>query len=189
VFFADWPLLLLPVHIVFLELIINPACALVFEAEAAEPNVMHRPPRSPEARLFSRQMVGIAILQGLSALTVCLALFVSTRGTHGANASRALVFVSLVVSVIVIILMNRSWTRTAVHMFREPNATVWWVVGGASAFLAIVLFLPAIRSLFQFAPLHGLDILLSLLAGAACLVWFDLLKLTPWWRQRQLVRA
>jgi Ca2+-transporting ATPase len=189
VFFSDWPLLLLPIHIVFLELIINPACSLVFEAEAAEPNVMRRPPRSPTARLFSRQMVGIAVLQGLSALAVCLAIFVLTRDAHGANASRALVFVSLVVSLVVIILMNRSWTRTAIRMFREPNATVWWVIGGAIGFLAIVLLVPAVERLFQFAPLHGLDFVLSLVGGAACLVWFDLLKLTPWWRGRQALQT
>jgi Ca2+-transporting ATPase len=187
VFFPDWPLLLLPIHIVFLELIINPACSLVFEAEAAEPNVMQRPPRAPTARLFSRQMVDISVLQGLSALAVCLAIFVLTRDVHGTNASRALVFVSLVVSLIAIILMNRSWTRTAVRMFREPNATVWWVIGGAIGFLAIVLLVPAIQRLFQFSPLHGMDLALSALGGAACLVWFDLLKLTPWWKQRQLV--
>lgn len=189
VFFADWPLLLLPVHIVFLELIIDPACSLVFEAEAAEPNVMQRPPRTPTARLFSRQMVGIAILQGLSALAVCLAIFAFTRKTHGTNASRALVFASLVVSLIVTILMNRSWTRTAVRMFREPNSTVWWVIGGACIFLAIVLLVPPIQRLFQFSPLHGTDLALSLAGGAACLLWFDLLKLAPWWKRQQLVRA
>ena len=189
VFFADWPLLLLPVHIVFLELIIDPACSLVFEAEAAEPNVMRRPPRSPKARLFSRQMVGFAVMQGLSALAVCLAIFVVTRGSHGTNASRALVFASLVVSLVVIILINRSWTRTAARMFREPNATVWWVIGGAIGFLGVVLLVPAIQRLFQFAPLHGTDLALSALGGAACLIWFDLLKLTAWWRGRQAVQT
>jgi len=189
VFFSDWPLLLLPIHIVFLELIIDPACSLVFEAEAAEPDIMQRPPRAPTARLFSRQVVGIAVLQGLGALAVCLAIYAFTHELHGASAARALVFVSLVASLLATILVNRSWNRTAVRMFREPNATVWWVIGGASAFLAIVLFVPVVHGLFQFAPLHGLDILLSLLAGAACLAWFDLLKLTPWWKRRQLVRT
>jgi Ca2+-transporting ATPase len=91
VFFSDWPLLLLPIHIVFLELIIDPACSLVFEAEAAEPDVMQRPPRTPTARLFSRQVVGIAVLQGLGALAVCLSIFAFTHELHDANAARALV--------------------------------------------------------------------------------------------------
>src|SRR6185312_13531060 len=83
VFIAGWPLLLLPVHIVFLELIIDPSCSLVFEAEPAETNVMRRPPRSAIGRLFSRRAVTIALLQGLSLLLVALAVVLLTYRTHG----------------------------------------------------------------------------------------------------------
>jgi P-type Ca2+ transporter type 2C len=182
VFLPSWPLLLLPVHIVFLELIIDPACSLVFEAEGAELNIMRRPPRSPTARLFSAWTVGVAVLQGLTVLAVCLAVFALARQNHEANAARALVFASLVVSFVAIILMNRSWTRTTLGMLREPNAAVWWVIAGASGCLGVVLLAPAVQRLFHFGPLHAADLLLSVLAGAACLVWFDVLKLTPWWR-------
>ena len=75
VFFSDWPMLLFPVHIVFLELIIDPSCSLIFEAEEAESNVMERPPRSANERLFSLATVGLAVLQGLSALAACVAVF------------------------------------------------------------------------------------------------------------------
>jgi Ca2+-transporting ATPase len=186
VFFADWPLLLLPVHIVFMELIIDPACTLVFEAESAEPHVMQRPPRSVAGRLFSRQMVGIALLQGLSTLAVCLAIFVSTHDSYGTNAARGLVFACLVVSLVVIILINRSWTRTAARMFSQPNAAVWWVIGGAISFLALVLWVPALQRLFKFGPPNATDLALSVLGGVAALMWFELLKLTPWWQRRQV---
>ncbi len=89
VFFADWPLLLLPVHIVFLELIIDPSCSLIFEAEEAEANVMQRPPASPDERLFSLRTVGLAVLQGLSVLAVCLGVFLLARADHSAEAARA----------------------------------------------------------------------------------------------------
>jgi Ca2+-transporting ATPase len=75
VFFAGWPLLLLPTHIVFLELIIDPSCSLVFEAEAAEANVMNRPPRSPKDRLFSLHTMGLAVVQGIIVLAVCIGVF------------------------------------------------------------------------------------------------------------------
>jgi Ca2+-transporting ATPase len=52
----NWPLVLLPVHVVFLELIIDPACSVVFEAESEEADVMSRPPRNPQERLFSRRL-------------------------------------------------------------------------------------------------------------------------------------
>jgi len=89
VFIPGWPLLLLPVHIVFLELVIDPSCTLVFEAEEAEADVMKRPPRNPEERLFSMQSMGLAILQGLSVLIVCLAIYVLARQSHPEYAARA----------------------------------------------------------------------------------------------------
>jgi Ca2+-transporting ATPase len=65
------PVLLLPLHVVFLELIIDPACSLVFEAEAEPPDCMARPPRSAQVRLISRQGLMSALAAGaLAALLV-----------------------------------------------------------------------------------------------------------------------
>jgi P-type Ca2+ transporter type 2C len=177
VFVPGWPLLLLPVHIVFLELIIDPACTLVFEAERAEANVMRRPPRRPTERLFSWRSVGQAVLQGLSVLAICLGVFVSSHATHTPDAARALTFTTLVVAFLVIILANRSWQSTVVGSLRAPNSALWWVLGGTAAFLAAVLLVPMARRLFHFDPLHGGDVALSIAAGLTCVVWFDLLKL------------
>ena len=176
VFFADWPLLLLPVHIVFLELIIDPSCSLIFEAEEAEANVMQRPPRKPSERLFSAPTIGVAVMQGLSVLAVCLSVFLLARGDHSDEAARALTFSALVIAFIVIILVNRSWTGSAIAMVRVPNTALRWVVVGACTFLAAILFLPFARELFHFAPLHVNDLFLSLGAGAVCVVWFEVLK-------------
>jgi P-type Ca2+ transporter type 2C len=184
VFFADWPLLLLPVHIVFLELIIDPSCSLIFEAEDAEANVMNRPPRNPRERLFSAATIGLAVLQGLSVLAVCLCVFLLSRPSHVADASRALTFGTLVVSFLVIILANRSWTRTIVGMLRVPNRALRWVVSGTAVFLAVILTVPVAQQLFHFAPLHGSDLALSLAAGAVCVLWFEALKLTNWWARQ-----
>jgi Ca2+-transporting ATPase len=177
VFFADWPLLLLPVHIVFLELIIDPACSLIFEAEHAEANVMQRPPRSPDERLFSMRTIGVAVLQGLSVLAACLGVFLLSRSGHSSEAARALTFATLVVAFIVIILVNRSWTKSAFAMLCVPNTALKWVVTGACAFLAIILSVPFVQRLFDFAPLHPMDVVFSLGAGLVCVLWFELLKL------------
>jgi Ca2+-transporting ATPase len=183
VFTSDWPLLLFPVHIVFLELIIDPSCSLIFEAEEAEANVMERPPRKPNERLFSLATIGLALLQGLSVLAVCVGVFLVSRSSHQPDAARALTFVTLVVSFLVIILANRSWTRTIVGMLRVPNAALWWVIGGTVAFLALIVFVPGAQRLFHFAPLHAVDLVLSMGAGVLCVMWFELLKLTKWRRR------
>jgi P-type Ca2+ transporter type 2C len=177
VFFSDWPLLLFPVHIVFLELIIDPSCSLIFEAEEAEANVMKRPPRSASERLFSLATVGVAVLQGLSVLAACLGVFLLYRSSQQPDTARALSFLTLVVSLVVIILANRSWTHGIVSMLSAPNSAFWWVVGGTAAFLATVLLVPVVRGLFHFAPLRTGEMALGLGAGVICAMWFELLRL------------
>lgn len=184
VFFPSWPLLLLPVHIVFLELIIDPACSLVFEAEAEEEDVMRRPPRGRSERLFSRDTVLVALLQGLSVLLACSAIVVLASRAHSPDEARAMNFAALVLSIVVVILINRSWSRSTMSMLREPNRALWWVVGGTAVFLGLALFVPAGRAVFSFAELDAGDLGLSLLAGLACLAWFELLKRSRWWRFR-----
>src|SRR6185312_8068841 len=170
------PLLLLPVHIALLELIIDPSCTLIFEAEQPEPDIMCRPPRDPARRLFSRETLIMALLQGLSVLAVSLLIALLALPGHGPDAARALSFASLVVAFLAIILANRSWTRSVASLIRARNAALWWVIGGTAGFLAAILTVPLLRSLFSFAPLHPGDLALSLLAGAGCLLWFQLLK-------------
>ncbi len=176
VFLPGWPLLLLPVHIAFLELIIDPSCSLIFEAEEAESDIMRRAPRSPAQRLFSSRIVGLALLQGFSVLAVCLAVASLARPGHGPDAARALTFAALVVSFLTIILVNRSWTRSLLSMLRAPNPAMWWVLSGAAFFLTSILTIPSLQRLFSFAPLHGDDLTISLIAGFLCLMWFELLK-------------
>ena len=179
VFFSDWPLLLLPMHVAFLELIIDPACSVIFEAEGAEPDVMTRPPRGPGTRLFRRRSVILSLLQGASVLAIVVGVFLLSGllGHPGEASRRGLVFVTLVVASLCTILANRSWTRSAVAMFREPNGAVWWVVAGATACLALIVSVPFLRALFRFSALDPGDILLCVAAGIISIVWFELLKL------------
>lgn len=176
VFVPSWPLLLLPVHIVFLELIIDPSCSLIFEAEEAEDDVMQRPPRSPDERLFSWSTVGIALAQGSSVLATCMAVFVLASKQHSPDAARGLTFATLVVAFLAVILVNRSWTRSALSMFRVPNTALWWVLLGTSGLLSVVLFVPQAQDLLHFAAVHPTDLALALGAGVLCVAWFDLLK-------------
>jgi P-type Ca2+ transporter type 2C len=178
VFLADWPLLLLPIHVAFLQLIIDPACALIFEAENAEPNTMNRPPRNPAERLFNLRSVGLSVLQGISVLAILLVLYwaAGLSGHAEDGVRRALVFTTLVVGNLSLILTNRSWSRTIISMFREPNTALWWVVGGAAVMLFIVLNVPIVRELFHFSQLHTVDIALCVAAGIVSVLWFEALK-------------
>jgi Ca2+-transporting ATPase len=186
VFLPGWPLLLLPIHIVFLELVIDPSCSLIFEAEGAEADLMRRPPRAAEERLFSLKAVGLALLQGVTALVACVAVYLVAWNLRGNDAARALTFATLVVSFLAIILVNRSWTLSLMASLKQPNAALWWVLGGTTAFLALVLSWPVAQRLFHFAPILGRDLLLASAAGFISVLWFEPFK---WVRRRQLKPA
>ncbi len=173
-----WPLVLLPVHIVLLELIIDPACSVVFEAEPEEANVMNRPPRNPQEPLFGNRTLALSLLQGVSVLIIILAVFGITlhRGL-GELEARALAFTTLIIANLSLILTNRSWSRTILKNFLSPNRALWWVLGGAVAFVGIILYVPFMRSLFRLSILHPFDLLICLSAGVVSIIWFEGLKM------------
>ncbi len=183
----NWPLVLLPIHIAFLHLIIDPACTVVFEAEPEERNVMRRSPRNPREPLFSTQILRLSILQGLGVLVVLVAVFsLSLYSGHTEIDARALAFTTLIVSNLSMILSNRSWSRTIPEMLDTPNRALWWVIGGAIVFMGLVLYIPLLRNLFQFSFLHFDDLLLSLSSGIFSILWFEGLKI---WRRTQVHRG
>jgi Ca2+-transporting ATPase len=172
-----WPLALLPVHIVFLELIIDPACSVVFEAEGEEADVMRRPPRRPEERLFGARTLGVSLAQGLAVLgMVTLVFAMALRLGDGEQEARALSFTTLIVANLGLIFVNRSWSQTIVSRLRSPNWALWCVTGGAAAFLGCALYIPALRHVFRFSVLSMWDVLLCVGVGAASVIWFELLK-------------
>lgn len=86
-------------------------------------------------------------------------------------------FTSLIIANLSLILTNRSWSRTILATLRTPNKALWWVIGGAVAFLGAVLYIPFLRGLFQFDRLHWDDLLICLTAGIMSIVWFEVLKI------------
>jgi len=178
-----WPMILLPIHIAFLHLIIDPAGSVVFEAEEEEKDVMSRPPRNPAVPLFGRDLWTTSLFQGGVVTLVVLALYATAlhRG-QPANDARAITFTALIIANVGLIFANRSWARTAVGTLASRNTALWWVTLGSVGFLALVLRVPFLRGLFHFSKLHPADIGLCLLAGTASVVWFEFLK---WGRSRR----
>ena len=173
----QWPLLLLPAHIAFLQLIIDPACSIVFEAEGEESDVMKRPPRNSKEPLFSRKMLALSLMQGVIVLVVVLGVFwfALSRGDNEQEV-RALTFTTLMISNLGLILTNRSWSRTFVATLRFPNKALFPVVAGAIIFLGIVLYVPVLIDLFRFSSLNFFDLLLCFTAGIGSVLWFEGLK-------------
>jgi P-type Ca2+ transporter type 2C len=172
------PLVLLPVHVAFLHLIIDPACSIVLEAEPAEANVMKRPPRNPKEPLFGRKTVGLAVLQGIGILVIILAIFaIALYRGQGELDARALTFTTLILANLGLILSESSSSRLSLKILRLPNPSLWLVVGGGLFFLVLVLYIPFLRQLFSFSFLHPIDLVICLGGGVISLLWFEVLKL------------
>jgi P-type Ca2+ transporter type 2C len=171
------PLVLLPVHVAFLHLIIDPACSIVLEAEPAEEKVMQRPPRNPKEPLFGRRTVGLAVLQGSGILVIILAIFMIAlyRG-QGELDARALTFTTLILANLGLILSESSSSYLSFKIFKSSNNSLWWVLGGGLVFLVIVLYAPLLRNLFSFSFLHPIDLAICGGGGLVSLLWFELLK-------------
>ncbi len=172
-----WPTVLMPVHILFLQLIIDPVCSIVFEAESEEGGVMHHPPRNSNARLFDYAVLKHGLLQGALLLVVLLAIFGYSlyRGVS-ADEARALTFTTLVLASIGLIFTNRSWSKSALATLKLPNPALWWITSGAVAILAIVIYLPALNRSFSFSRLSGDEVIFCGLVGMAILGLFEILK-------------
>lgn len=177
VFFADMPLILWPVHIVFLELIIDPACSIIFEAEREEKNVMSRPPKDINEPFFGAKKILLSCSQGIGILFICLLVYlVGLKMGYSASGVRTLTFVTLIVSNIAVILSNRSWTSNIFTILFTPNKAVKWVVGGAVFFLILILNIPFLLELFQFERMGWLELLVCTAAGFSSIVWFEVYK-------------
>lgn len=181
------PILLGPVHIAFLEMIIDPVCTLVFEAETEEDDVMRRPPRDPERPMFSFAFISRGVMQGVLALAVVvLVLVFALWAGLPVDAVRALTFVALVAVILSLVLVNRSRAVSIVAALRRPNPALVLVFLAVAVVLTVGLNLPFARHLFRFEAPPWPMIALSLLAGPVMLVALESLKwLTGQWHPRR----
>jgi Ca2+-transporting ATPase len=146
------PLLLLPAHIMFLQMIIDPACSIFFEAEPEAGNIMQRPPRQANQALFGGKLLAGSLLQGLASLAVAAAIYAwgISRGFEE-NTVRALVFVAMVTGNIALVFSNRSLGMSWQGAWSRENPALWWILLGGSAGLAMVFNIPVLRELFHFS--------------------------------------
>ena len=177
------PIIFSPIHIAFLELVIDPVCSLVFEAEKEEEDVMRRPPRSPAEPLLSLRLAAWGALQGTLAFAMAGAIFVfGLRNGMAEDDVRALTFVALVLGIFSLILVNRSFSSSLIVALVRPNAALVSILLGVFVTLGLCLTVPPVRELFRFGSLHLDDLALTVASALLILVALELLK--PFWRSQ-----
>jgi Ca2+-transporting ATPase len=173
-----WPLVLLPVQIAFLELIIDPACSIAFEAEEIDPRIMEQPPRRMGEPILSRRVLTMSVLQGIGVLAAVVAVFLWAVGSGRPDDEvRSVAYGSMVVGIITLILVNRSWRLPVWRTLQERhNRTLAVIVAGAGAVLVLLLTVPGLRHAFDLGPLQLADWVVIVAGGTAGVVWFEVYK-------------
>lgn len=173
----DSPAILLPAHIAFMELVIDPACSTVFESQKEDDQIMKRPPRKLNQPMFTLKTIFVNLLQGASILAVILAIFfVSRKIGRAENEVRSLVFASLIVSNLILIMTNLSWKENIFTILSKPNKALTIVVMGAIFGLMSVIYIPFFADLFRMSRLNLIDWAIVTAGATIALFWFELLK-------------
>ncbi|MDE8652022.1 cation-translocating P-type ATPase [Novosphingobium album (ex Liu et al. 2023)] len=171
------PVIFGPIQIALLEMIIDPVCALVFEAEREESRLMRRPPRDPAERLFSLGVVARGIVQGGLAAALLIALYLAAA-RHGlvAEELRTLTFFALVSAILALVLANRSFSTSLRDALVRGNIAFRYVLAFIAVGAIAILNLPALQRVLGFAPLGWGELGLVALTGAVLLALFELTK-------------
>jgi Ca2+-transporting ATPase len=174
-----WPVLLMPVHIVLLELLIDPACSVVYEAEPAAGDIMRRPPRAPSDSPFAVVNLRQAVIQGLGFAGILLLGYGLLLGQGmPAAQSRSAVFIALIVGLFLLTLANRDASRPALARAPAKNPWLARMFGGVALLLAVVVGVPFLRDVMGLALPDPLMLLAIAAMLAATIAWLELLRRT-----------
>ena len=172
-----WPMLLMPVHILFLQLIIDPACSVVFEAEPLEADAMKLPPRRHDARLFDKTVLVRGLWQGLGLLALLLGVHALAREfSKSDDVARAMTFSVLVLSNLALIFANRIWNQSALLARGGSNHAFIWIAVATVTVLGAILGVPVLSGLFSFATPSPAMLVAGVGAAVSSLLWFEVVK-------------
>ncbi len=178
ILFFDWPIVLLPAMVAFIEMVVDPACTVIFQAEPADPKIMKHKPRPVSESLFARGTLLIALMQGLSVLLVAVLIYLGALAMgRDDDQIRTITFVYLILANVFLILTNRSWTMPTIQILRKrKNPTVKWIVGLALLLLVIIVEIPIAREAFNLGPISWLDWVVLITVSYLGIAWFDAYK-------------
>jgi Ca2+-transporting ATPase len=175
--FLGLPILFGPIHIALLEMVIDPVCALVFEAERDERDIMRRPPRDPGEALFSMPMIVWSVFQGGLAFAMLATVFlVENAASMPETELRALIFFALIAEIGALILVNRSFSASLGEALLRNNAALRYVAVAVASVTALILFLPQAQQLLKFGAIAWSDMALALGLGVILLVLLEACK-------------
>ena len=173
-----WPVLLIPAHIVLLELVIDPACTLVFADEPEQPDLMTHQPRAKEDSPFSLHAALPPLFQGLGAAFLLVggyALLSSVGWNDG--AIRSVVMTSLLLTVMLLILTNRDQKHSLYQAAIAPNRWLRRLYVAIAIVLVAFFTIPWLREIMKLVPLTLVDAGAIIVLLVLCILWLEGVRL------------
>lgn len=174
------PPLLLPMHIMLLELIIDPTCSIVFEGEPAEANIMENPPRPPQEALLTRSLTIKVVLQGI---IMFLAAFMPFHYMIDLGISseyaRSFSLITFIVANVTLVLVNRSSTELLYHLIKEKGSKVRLIVNSMALIMVFaIVYIPILNSFFRTEKIGIYPLIIAIVLGFISTGWWEIVKIT-----------
>ena len=177
-----YPVIFMPIHVIFLELIMGPTCSIAYENEPMEKNAMLLRPRKVSTTFFQWNELMMSVVQGLF-ITAGVLFMYQTEVHAGAteNEVRTAVFITLITSNILLTLVNRSFYYSILATFRYHNLLLRTILIITTLMLCLILIVPFIRDFFRLAPASIQMVLWSVIVSMISVLWIEVVK---WSRRR-----
>jgi Ca2+-transporting ATPase len=172
-----YPTIFLPVHIIFLELIMGPTCSIIYENEPIEPNAMNLAPRPFTNTFFNTRELALSILQGLVITSGILAVYQYAVHAHASEATtRTMVFTVLIAANVFLMLVNRSFYYSLFSTLKYKNNLIWVMVAITVALTSTLMFVPPLATFFGFQPLTLAHLGICTATAFTFVCWFEVVK-------------
>lgn len=176
-FVASIPLILMPLHIVFMEIIIDPISSVAFESEAEEKDIMKHPPRKTSARFFGRKEIAQALVDGsLLLFGVLLLYWISKNDGHSDEQLRSIAFIALIGSNLLMVMSKLSLSRSIFSIFSNKNKAAKFLLLSAILLMIGVFAVPGVAPFFHMKYPGNLHVLYALSTSLGFTFCLELLK-------------
>lgn len=173
-------LLLLPIHVVLLELIIDPTCSIVFERQPSESDIMERKPRNPKEGILTASVLIKSIIQGMVLFGASFASYYLylNANPEQAEVARSIGLSIIMISNVLLVQVNSSESEFAYKSLIDlKKDTVMWVVGiGTLIGLGVILYTP-IAEFLSLAPLNLNQVFRVVGTSVIAVMWYEVVKL------------
>ena len=173
-------LLLLPLHVVLLELIIDPTCSIVLERQPAERDIMMRKPRDPKSKLLTGKILSKSVIQGLAIFAGSFGTYFYTLGQMPENGAvaRTMGLAVIMIANLFLVQVNSSDKDFAyISVRRLIKDKVMWVVNmGTIAGLLLIIYTP-LNSILKLAPISFSQLMMVVVIAGVSVIWFEIFKI------------